>query len=70
MLVGAAANQCLQTGQPVKIADRVTGLRKPDNPAMPTHSDPVPMPGYALFTAKAQRLKEILRAFASSRLLG
>jgi predicted dehydrogenase len=44
MLVGAAANQCFQTGQPVKIADLVTGLRKPDYPAMPTHSDPVPMP--------------------------
>jgi len=44
MLIGAAANRCFQTGQPVKIADLVTGLRAPDYAPMPTHEDPVPMP--------------------------
>jgi predicted dehydrogenase len=44
ILIGAAANQCFETGQPVRIADMVTGLARPDYPAMPNHTDPVPMP--------------------------
>ncbi|MBP8303529.1 MAG: Gfo/Idh/MocA family oxidoreductase [Phycisphaerae bacterium] len=44
ILIGAAANRCFQTGQPVRIADLVTGLDRPDYPPMPTHADPVPMP--------------------------
>ncbi len=44
ILIGAAANRCFQTGQPVKISDLVTGLRPPDYTPMPTRKDPVPMP--------------------------
>ncbi|UYY60033.1 Gfo/Idh/MocA family protein [Sphingomonas sp. S2-65] len=43
-LIGIAANQCFRTGMPVKIADLVTGLDRPNLPAMPTRADPVPMP--------------------------
>ncbi len=43
-LIGIAADKCFETGLPVKIADLVTGLDSPDWPAMPNHSDPVPMP--------------------------
>lgn len=45
ILVGVAANRCFETGQPVTIADLVTGLDWPDYPKMPNHKDPVPMPG-------------------------
>jgi len=44
MLVGAAANRCFATGQPVRIADLVTGLQRPVYAPMPTRSDTVPMP--------------------------
>jgi predicted dehydrogenase len=44
LLVGAAANRCFETGQPVKISELINGLRYPDYPKMPTHSDPLPMP--------------------------
>lgn len=44
ILIGASANRCFQTGQPVKISEMVTGLRRPDYPPMPTHTEPVPMP--------------------------
>jgi predicted dehydrogenase len=44
ILIGIAANQCFKTGKEVKIADLVTGLRRPDLPPMPSHSQPVPMP--------------------------
>jgi predicted dehydrogenase len=43
-LVGIAANRCIVTGQPVKIADLVSNIGGPDYPAMPTHEGPVPMP--------------------------
>ena len=43
-LVGIAANKCFATGQPVKIADLVTGFTKPVYPPMPGHDIPVPMP--------------------------
>ncbi len=43
MLVGAAANQCFNTGQAVKIAELVPGIGMPDYPVMP-ENDPVPMP--------------------------
>lgn len=43
-LVGIAANRCFETRQPVRIADLVTGLGRPNQPRMPLHSDPVPMP--------------------------
>jgi predicted dehydrogenase len=43
-LVGIAANRCFATGQPVKVADLVTGLARPDYPPMPAHDIPVPMP--------------------------
>ena len=43
-LVGIAANICFKTGQPVKIADLAPDVGYPDYPAMPKHTDPVPMP--------------------------
>jgi predicted dehydrogenase len=47
ILVGVAANQCFKTGQPVRIADLVTGFRRPAYAPMPGHDDPVPMPDAA-----------------------
>lgn len=44
VLVGASANRCFQTGQPVRISDMVTGLQRPEYPTMPSHAEPVPMP--------------------------
>ncbi len=44
MLIGAAANRCFLNGQPVRIADLVAGLRRPNMAPMPTRLDPVPMP--------------------------
>ena len=44
VLIGAAANRCFATGQPVKIADLVQNIGRPDYPAMPSHGDKVPMP--------------------------
>lgn len=44
ILVGVAANQCFETGKPVKIAELVTGLDWPDYPKMPGHKDPVAQP--------------------------
>ena len=44
ILVGAAANQCFETGQAVRIADMVSGLAPPDMPPMPTRTMPIPMP--------------------------
>jgi hypothetical protein len=43
-LIGVAANKCFVTGQPVRIADLVTGLRRPAMAPMPTREIPVPMP--------------------------
>jgi len=44
ILVGAAANLCFATGKTVKLADMVSGLQRPDFPAMPGRTDAVPMP--------------------------
>ena len=44
ILVGVAANRCFETGNPVKIAELVTGLDWPDYPKMPGHKDPVTQP--------------------------
>lgn len=44
VLTGAAANRCFETGEPVRIADMVTGLKRPPFTPMPTRDDPVPMP--------------------------
>jgi predicted dehydrogenase len=44
ILIGVAANRCFETGLPVKVADLVTGLARPDYPPMPKHDIPVPMP--------------------------
>lgn len=43
-LVGIAANKCFLTGQPVKIADLVTGFTAPEYAPMPPRSGPLPMP--------------------------
>ena len=51
ILIGVAANQCFASGQPVKIADLVTGLEKPKYAPMPSRTGPVPMPD-----AKAKRV--------------
>jgi predicted dehydrogenase len=44
MLVGAAANRSFISGEAVQIADLVPGIALPDYPAMPSHTEPVPMP--------------------------
>ena len=44
ILIGIAANRCFETGQPVRIADLVNGLRQPDYAPMPSRSAPLPMP--------------------------
>jgi hypothetical protein len=44
ILVGVAANECFKTGQPVKIADLVTGLQTPKYAPMPSRTGPLPMP--------------------------
>ena len=44
VLIGAAANRCFETGQPVAIADLVPGIATPNYQPMPAHTDPVPMP--------------------------
>jgi predicted dehydrogenase len=44
ILVGVAANKCFETGQPVKIAELVTGFQRPKHAPMPTHDLPIPMP--------------------------
>ena len=44
ILVGAAANRSFISGETVKIADLVPGIPLPDYPAMPSPTDPLPMP--------------------------
>ncbi|HUE96992.1 MAG TPA: Gfo/Idh/MocA family oxidoreductase, partial [Longimicrobiaceae bacterium] len=44
ILIGVAANRCFETGQPVRIADLVTGLGRPGFAPMPSRSAPLPMP--------------------------
>lgn len=44
VLIGIAANTCFRTGQPVRIADLVDNLAKPDFPEMPSRTAPLPMP--------------------------
>ncbi|MBE2212545.1 MAG: Gfo/Idh/MocA family oxidoreductase [Opitutaceae bacterium] len=44
ILIGVAANQCFETGQPVQLASLVQGWDRPALTPMPTHLDPVPMP--------------------------
>ena len=44
-VVAEIAAQVLETGQPVKIAYLVTGLKPPDYAPMPSETGPLPMPG-------------------------
>ncbi len=44
ILIGAAANECFKTGQPVAVQQMVTGLGRPDYAPMPSRSAPLPMP--------------------------
>ena len=44
ILTGIAANHSFRTGETITIASLVPGLKKPDYPVMPNHTDPVPMP--------------------------
>ncbi len=44
ILVGAAANQCFVSGQPVKIADLVKNIGAPAYAKMPSKAQSVPMP--------------------------
>ncbi len=44
LLTGVAANYSMATGKEIKIEDLVQDIGMPDYPAMPTHSDAVPMP--------------------------
>ncbi len=49
-LVGIAANQCFETGRPVRIADLVKGLKKPQGAPMPSRDLPLPMPRAETYT--------------------
>jgi predicted dehydrogenase len=44
ILIGAAANQCFKTGQPVDVQKLVKNLQRPDYAAMPSRTGPLPMP--------------------------
>ena len=44
ILTGIAANHSFVSGKAVEIADLVARIGLPDYPAMPNHTDPVPMP--------------------------
>ncbi|MFO1539227.1 MAG: Gfo/Idh/MocA family protein [Chloroflexota bacterium] len=44
ILVGVAANQCFQTGMPVRIADLTSGVPAPVMAPMPARTMPIPMP--------------------------
>ena len=44
MLIGAAANQCFKTGQPIQVADLVQNVGYPDYPEMPSKTATLPMP--------------------------
>ncbi len=44
ILIGVAANKCFANGEPVRIADLVTGLQRPVYAPMPNHTYPLPMP--------------------------
>jgi predicted dehydrogenase len=44
ILTGIAANHSIRSGKTVAIADLVRGIGWPEYPAMPNHTDPVPMP--------------------------
>jgi predicted dehydrogenase len=47
ILVGIAANRCLETGETVRVADLVSGVPRPDYAPMPSRDGPLPMPGRA-----------------------
>jgi predicted dehydrogenase len=44
MLIGASANLCFKTGQPVEVQKLVTGLGRPSYAPMPPRTGPLPMP--------------------------
>lgn len=44
ILIGIAANRCIETGQPVRIADLVDGFEPPLYPPMPARDASLPMP--------------------------
>jgi predicted dehydrogenase len=45
ILVGIAANRCLETGAAVRVADLVSSVPRPDYAPMPSRDGPLPMPG-------------------------
>jgi predicted dehydrogenase len=45
ILVGIAANRCLETGASVRVADLVPAVPRPDYAPMPARGGPLPMPG-------------------------
>lgn len=45
ILTGVAANESMRTGQPVRVADLVSGVGYPDMTPMPGPDAPLPMPG-------------------------
>lgn len=47
MLIGASANRCFATGQPVDVTRLVTGLKRPEYAPMPSSTGPLPMPARA-----------------------
>ena len=44
ILIGAAANQCFQSGQAVAVQEMVKGLGRPSYAPMPSRTGPLPMP--------------------------
>jgi predicted dehydrogenase len=47
ILIGIAANRSFASGQPVRIADLVTGFERPNYAPMPSRTVPLPMPDAA-----------------------
>ncbi len=45
ILTGVAANRAMATGQPVRVADLVSGIGYPDYAPMPGRDELLPMPG-------------------------
>jgi hypothetical protein len=46
ILVGVAANHAMARNRPIRIDDLVAGLAEPDYPAMPSPTEPLPIPAH------------------------
>jgi predicted dehydrogenase len=45
ILTGIAANRSIESGQPVRVDELVSGLEEPDYPPMPSPTEPLDLPG-------------------------